>query len=370
MRATYAYAEPGVIFIDRINRRTISGIARRFTRPILAASSRCPLMAPACSARSIWRALVERSVHAGRRGSTLDRLRGAGARRRAHDGQCHRYLAASRCRSSRRRRKHKRRIGLGVTGLADALILCGLRYGSPAGGRRDRALAGGDPARGLSRLDRAGRRERRLSRCSTARNTWPAKPSPALDPDVRDAIAKHGIRNALLTSIAPTGTISLFADNVSSGLEPVFSFRYTRKRADARRHAPRGGSLGLRLPAVPPAARRGRAAARLFRRCADPVARRPCRDAGGGAELHRQLDLEDDQLPGGHPVRGFKDVYVAGLCARLQGLHDLPAERGHRRGAGGPRKTARPAKARQPNCRCPHRRHRPADATRRAASST
>src|SRR5438132_1685607 len=51
----------------------------------------------------------------------------------------------------------------------------------------------------------------------------------ALVPDeVREAIAKHGIRNALLTSVAPTGTISLFADNVSSGLEPVFSFRYVR----------------------------------------------------------------------------------------------------------------------------------------------
>src|SRR5207237_1426775 len=49
-----------------------------------------------------------------------------------------------------------------------------------------------------------------------------------LDLEVRQAIAKHGIRNALLTSVAPTGTISLFADNVSSGLEPVFSFRYTR----------------------------------------------------------------------------------------------------------------------------------------------
>jgi ribonucleoside-diphosphate reductase alpha chain len=45
---------------------------------------------------------------------------------------------------------------------------------------------------------------------------------------VREAIAGHGIRNALLTSIAPTGTFSLFADNISSGLEPVFSFRYTR----------------------------------------------------------------------------------------------------------------------------------------------
>lgn len=49
-----------------------------------------------------------------------------------------------------------------------------------------------------------------------------------LDQDVQDAIRAYGIRNALITSIAPTGTISLFADNVSSGLEPVFSFKYTR----------------------------------------------------------------------------------------------------------------------------------------------
>jgi ribonucleoside-diphosphate reductase alpha chain len=50
-----------------------------------------------------------------------------------------------------------------------------------------------------------------------------------LDKDVRNAIAQHGIRNALLTSIAPTGTISLFAGNVSSGVEPVFSLKYNRK---------------------------------------------------------------------------------------------------------------------------------------------
>ena len=51
----------------------------------------------------------------------------------------------------------------------------------------------------------------------------------AMDADVRDAIAKHGIRNALLTSIAPTGTISLYAGNVSSGIEPVFAYGYSRK---------------------------------------------------------------------------------------------------------------------------------------------
>ena len=49
-----------------------------------------------------------------------------------------------------------------------------------------------------------------------------------LDEEVRAQIGQHGIRNALLTSVAPTGTISLFADNVSSGIEPVFSFRHTR----------------------------------------------------------------------------------------------------------------------------------------------
>jgi ribonucleoside-diphosphate reductase alpha chain len=50
-----------------------------------------------------------------------------------------------------------------------------------------------------------------------------------MDQDVKDAIAEHGIRNALLTSIAPTGTISLYAGNVSSGIEPVFAYAYTRK---------------------------------------------------------------------------------------------------------------------------------------------
>ena len=50
-----------------------------------------------------------------------------------------------------------------------------------------------------------------------------------MDADVRDAVRKHGIRNALLTSIAPTGTISLYAGNVSSGIEPVFAYAYSRK---------------------------------------------------------------------------------------------------------------------------------------------
>jgi ribonucleoside-diphosphate reductase alpha chain len=123
--------------------------------------------------------------------------------------------------------KAKRRIGLGVTGLADALIMCRTRYGSEA------AVALTE--RWLMRIrDAAYLASTGLAREKGAfplfdRDQYLQGESIAeLPQHVRDAIATHGIRNALLTSIAPTGTISLLADNVSSGLEPVFSFSYLR----------------------------------------------------------------------------------------------------------------------------------------------
>jgi len=123
--------------------------------------------------------------------------------------------------------RQKRRIGLGVTGLADALILCGLRYGSAA------AVAATESWLGTIQ------REAYLASSALAaeKGSFPlldherylaGETVMGLDEDVRAQIARHGIRNALLTSVAPTGTISLFADNVSSGIEPVFSFRHTR----------------------------------------------------------------------------------------------------------------------------------------------
>ncbi|MEN3951964.1 LAGLIDADG family homing endonuclease [Iodidimonas sp. SYSU 1G8] len=122
----------------------------------------------------------------------------------------------------------KRRIGLGVTGLADALIMCRARYGAPE------AIALIE--RWMARIQRAAylasaalAAEKGAFPLFDAEKYLAGASVSEMDEDVREAIRTHGIRNALLTSIAPTGTISLFADNVSSGLEPVFSFTYTRK---------------------------------------------------------------------------------------------------------------------------------------------
>ena len=121
----------------------------------------------------------------------------------------------------------KRRIGLGITGLADALILCGARYGdSDAVRLTEQWMAAIRRAAYLASADLAA--EKGAFALFDAEPYLAGENVQALDEDVRSAIARHGIRNALLTSVAPTGTISLFADNVSSGLEPVFSFKYTR----------------------------------------------------------------------------------------------------------------------------------------------
>lgn len=125
--------------------------------------------------------------------------------------------------------RNKRRIGLGVTGLADALIMCGLRYGSPEAVSRTEkwlniiAIAAYKASVELAKekgafpvFDAEG---------YLAEGTF----ASTLPPELKDDIRKYGIRNSHLTSIAPTGTISLYAGNVSSGIEPIFAASYTRK---------------------------------------------------------------------------------------------------------------------------------------------
>lgn len=122
----------------------------------------------------------------------------------------------------------KRRIGLGVTGLADALLMVGLRYGSDEAVQQTEAwLHAIARAAYLASVDLA--REKGAFPLFDRDAYLASGTMQAMDEDVRAAVAAHGIRNALLTSIAPTGTISLYAGNVSSGIEPVFAYSYTRK---------------------------------------------------------------------------------------------------------------------------------------------
>jgi ribonucleoside-diphosphate reductase alpha chain len=120
-----------------------------------------------------------------------------------------------------------RRIGLGITGLADALVMLGLHYDSPAG----RRLAS-DAMRAICESAYEASIELARERGSFERferEPYLAAPFVARLPSrLRDAIARHGIRNSHLTAIAPAGTISLLAGNVSSGLEPVFALEYAR----------------------------------------------------------------------------------------------------------------------------------------------
>ncbi len=121
----------------------------------------------------------------------------------------------------------KRRIGLGVTGLADAFLMLGVRYGSP-----ESAALTEEWLEAIKLHSYRASAEIAAEKGAFPlfdRDAFLAAPGVAELPDeIRDLIARHGIRNALLTSIAPTGTISLFAGNVASGIEPVFAWTHTR----------------------------------------------------------------------------------------------------------------------------------------------
>ncbi len=225
MRQNYNSAEPGVLFIDRINRVNPLGYLEKISSTNSCAEQPLPPNGT-CPLASINLAkLIDRPFTENARFLVEEYCKLGETAVRMLDNALD--ISKFATEAQRREARSKRRIGVGITGVADALIMLGIKYGSEASMRLVEEW--------MRLLQNTAYRA--SAELSASRGPFPLfdqelhcqnRSILSLDGDVRKKIDQYGLRNGMITTIAPTGTTSMFGGNVSSGIEPVFATSYLR----------------------------------------------------------------------------------------------------------------------------------------------